>query len=148
MQLGPVPCLPGRRRCLSTSLMRVASLIDTLIQMVVTSFTERSLDEVDPDPCQTKVLAHIVSHMRTEEEIRKTVDAYLLKYYSKPSPTTLASTGTVSKWQAQAQMLSRALPIDVVRVVGVHVREQAAVESACEELQSGSLIGASCQACV
>ena len=54
-------------------------------------------------------------------------------------------------WQAQAQMLSRALPIDVVRVVGVHVREQATrlrCRSACEELQSGSLIGASCQACV
>ena len=30
-------------------------------------------------------------------------------------------------WQAQAQMLSRALPIDVVCVVGVHVHEQAAV---------------------
>ena len=89
--------------------------------------------------------------MRTEEETRKTVDAYLLKYYSKPSPTTLASTDTVSTWQAQAQMLSRALPIDVVRVVGVHVREQATrlrCRSACEELQSGSLIGASCQACV
>ena len=35
----------------------LASLIEKLmIQMVATSFTERSLDEVDP--CQTKVLAH------------------------------------------------------------------------------------------
>ena len=88
------------------------------------------MPDQSPCPCRLVVADRarfsIVSHMCTEEEIRKTVDAYLLKYYGKPSPTTLASTGTVSKWQAQAQMLSRALPIDVVRVVGVHVREQAA----------------------
>ena len=89
MQLGPVPCLPGRRRCLSTSLMRVASLIDKLIQMVATSFTERSLDEVDP--CQTKVLAHAAlskltvhdrishAHRRRDPENRRCVPAQVLQ---------------------------------------------------------------------
>ena len=79
------------------------------------------MPDQSPCPCRLVVADRarfsIVSHMCTEEEIRKTVDAYLLKYYGKPSPTTLASTGTVSKWQAQAQMLSCALPIDVVHRV-------------------------------
>ena len=34
---------------------------------------------------------------------------------------------TPSLWHAQAQMLSHVLPIDVVRVIGAHVCERAAI---------------------
>ena len=59
------------------------------------------------------------------------------KYYSKSSPTPshamiragmLVPCGsTPSMWHTQAQVLSRVLPIDVVRIIGAFVREQAAV---------------------
>ena len=52
---------------------------------------------------------------------------YVLKYCSKSSPIIFPRCGTPSKWHAQAQMLSRALPTDVVRIIGAHVREQAVV---------------------
>ena len=55
------------------------------------------------------------------------VDAitYLFKYASK-STRSLTSRRS-AKWVAQARMLSRALPMDVVRAIGGHICEHAAV---------------------
>ena len=54
--------------------------------------------------------------------------SYVLKYCSKSSLLKiLPRCGTPSKWHTQALMLSRALPTDVVLVIGEYVREQAAV---------------------
>ena len=109
----------------------------------------------------TKVLAHAalstltvhnrISHVhrrRDPENDRRCVPAQVLQQ------TITDNAGkhrhSVEVAGASTDMLSRALPIDVVRV-GVHVREQAAVtlqKCVREAAVSGSLIRASCQACV
>ena len=63
----------------------------------------------------------------TVEQNLPPLASYVLKYCSKSSLLIFPCSGTPSKWHAQAQMLSHALPTDVVCVIGEHVREQAAV---------------------
>ena len=50
---------------------------------------------------------------------------YLHKYVSKSHG--IVTCRRSAKWHAQARMLSRALPVDVVIVIGDHVRELAAI---------------------
>ena len=50
----------------------------------------------------------------------------LHKYVSK-SHGIVTCRRSAAKWHAQARMLSRALPVDVVIIIGDHVRELAAI---------------------
>ena len=51
---------------------------------------------------------------------------YVHKYISKPDRFVTSRLHCAAKWHEQARMLSHALPVDVVRVIGAHVCERAA----------------------
>ena len=120
---------------------------------VATSFAERGLGEVDPwfaDRCPrtsstertsnnalttcyfwSDVLTCsvlVLSAERSGQSLTTTACVtYIHKYMNKPHCVVSAHLHCPAKWHAQARMLSRALPMDVVRVIGGHVREHAAV---------------------
>ena len=119
---------------------------------VATSFAERGLGEVDPwfaDRCprtsstertsnnaliacyfwsDVLTFSVVLSAERSEQTLTTTACVtYVHKYASKPHCVVYARLHCPAKWHAQARMLSRALPMDVVRVIGGHVREHAAV---------------------
>jgi hypothetical protein len=52
---------------------------------------------------------------------------YVHKYISKPDRFVTSRLHCAAKWHEQARMLSHALPVDVVRVIGAHVCERAAI---------------------
>ena len=75
------------------------------------------------DVCNVVVFAerHELSHVNVA------CVTYLYKYISKPHCVISDRLHCPAKWHAQARMLSHALPTDVVRVIGGHVREHAAI---------------------
>ena len=119
---------------------------------VATSFAERDLGEVDPwfaDRCpQTSstertsnnalntcyiwsdvlTFSFVLSAECSEQSLTTTACVtYVHKYASKPHCVVYARLHCPAKWHAQAHMLPRALPMDVVRVIGGHVCDHAAV---------------------
>ena len=127
-----------------------------MLLLVATSFIERGLNEVVPGSAdrvlveleheaqtlcslQLPALVYCRSHClcsrlmcAVEQKLHEPV-WYAYKYCSKslsmPSHAVMLfpCCAAPPKWHAQAQILSCALPTDVVRVIGAHVREQAAV---------------------
>merc|ERR1712226_499237 len=81
----------------------------SMLVMVAASLIERALDSE--------------SHKKDATVACMT---YLHKYASK-SHGMVTCRRRSAKWHAQARMLSRALPMDVVFVIGAHVRELAAI---------------------
>ena len=70
----------------------------------------------------------VVSAEHSEQSLTTTACVtYVHKYASKPHCVVYARLHCPAKWHAQARMLSRALPMDVVRVIGGHICEHAAV---------------------
>ena len=61
------------------------------------------------------------------EDHMDAVVTYLFKYASKSIAASPVAANRYAKWHAQARMLCRALPMDVVRAIGGHICEHAAV---------------------
>ena len=58
---------------------------------------------------------------------RRHVPLLVFKYASKSIAASPVAANRYAKWHAQARMLCRALPMDVVRAIGGHICEHAAV---------------------
>ena len=118
--------------------------------MVATSLIERALDAVVPwfadrcprglerhvEPCLTppralsdvltcRVVVFCAEFPQSEAYIACV--KYVHKYISKPDRFVTSRLHCAAKWHEQARMLSHALPVDVVRVIGAHVCERAAI---------------------
>ena len=88
--------------------------------------------------CALSLTCRCSHHTSTVKQEPCELAWYVHKYYSKSSQTPshamiragmLVPCGSTpsTMWHTQAQVLSRVLPIDVVRIIGAFVREQAAV---------------------
>ena len=69
----------------------------------------------------------VCAERREQSPTTSTCVTYIYKYMSKPHCVVSVRPHCPAKWHAQARMLSRALPMDVVRVIGGHICEHAAV---------------------
>ena len=118
---------------------------------VAASFAERGLGEVDPWFADRRprtsstertsnnaliacyfwsdvlTFSVVLSAERSEQSLTTSAVTYIHKYMSKPHCVVSARLHCPAKWHAQARMLSRALPMDIVRISGGHVCEHAAV---------------------
>ena len=118
---------------------------------VATSFAERGLGEVDPGFADRRprtsstertsnnalttcyfwsdvlTFSVVLSAERSEQSLTTSAVTYIHKYMSKPHCVVSVRPHCPAKWHAQARMLSCALPMDVVRVIGGHICEHAAV---------------------
>ena len=133
-----------------TQLSNVSPRCMTLLT-VATSFAERGLGEVDPWFADRRprtsstertsnnaliacyfwsdvlTFSVVLSAERSEQSLTTSAVTYIHKYMSKPHCVVSARLHCPAKWHAQARMLSRALPMDIVRIIGGHICEHAAV---------------------